>query len=189
MRKKHASIFFVLLCAGLFIQSHDLCAQEARLTNIVVTNANNELQIDLKVEGAFTSKMKKAILSGVPASFSFFISLYKTRKYWFNEEIREIEITHTVKYHTMKKEFVVRRSWEKDKPHTVRSFKEVRRLMSQIGNLKVVPVKALKKENRYQIRAKAELSKVTLPYYLHYILFFVSLWDFETDWYTIDFTF
>ncbi|NQT10914.1 MAG: DUF4390 domain-containing protein, partial [Desulfobacteraceae bacterium] len=39
----------------------------------------------------------------------------------------------------------------------------------------------------YQIRAKAELGKLTLPFYLHYILFFVSLWDVETDWYTIDF--
>lgn len=187
MRIKHAIIF--VLCLSLVIQSHDVFSQEARLTNIVVTNANNELQIDLKVEGAFTGKMKKAILSGVPASFSFFISLYKTRKYWFNEEIKVIEITHSVKYDTMKKEYLVRRSWENDKPHTVRSLKEARTLMSQIENLKVVPLKILKKNNRYQIRAKAELSKVTLPYYLHYILFFVSLWDFETDWYTIDFTF
>ena len=38
-----------------------------------------------------------------------------------------------------------------------------------------------------QIRAKAELSKLTLPFFLHYVFFFVSLWDFETDWYTIDF--
>ena len=34
---------------------------------------------------------------------------------------------------------------------------------------------------------KAELEKVRLPLYLHYVLFFVSLWDFETDWFTIDF--
>jgi len=37
--------------------------------------------------------------------------------------------------------------------------------------------------------AKAELNKLTLPFHLHYVLFFVSLWDFETDWYTIDFVY
>jgi len=37
------------------------------------------------------------------------------------------------------------------------------------------------------LRVKAELEKVRLPLYLHYVLFFVSLWDFETDWYTVDF--
>jgi hypothetical protein len=26
-----------------------------------------------------------------------------------------------------------------------------------------------------------------LPFYLHYVLFFLSFWDFETDWYTVDF--
>jgi hypothetical protein len=59
--------------------------------------------------------------------------------------------------------------------------------MAEIDSLKIVPLWKLEKGGKYQIRAKAELSKLTLPFYLHYILFFVSLWDFETDWYTIDF--
>ncbi|WP_353806870.1 DUF4390 domain-containing protein [Desulfobacter sp.] len=39
------------------------------------------------------------------------------------------------------------------------------------------------------MRIKAELEKVTLPLWLHYIFFFVSYWDFETDWYVINFTY
>jgi len=61
--------------------------------------------------------------------------------------------------------------------------------MTEIDGLKVVPLSNLEKDKRYQLRAKAELSKRTLPFYLHYVLFFVSLWDFETDWYAIDFTY
>jgi hypothetical protein len=53
--------------------------------------------------------------------------------------------------------------------------------------LSIVPLAQLQKGQQYQVRAKAKLSKLTLPFYLHYVLFFVSLWDFETDWYTIDF--
>jgi len=26
-----------------------------------------------------------------------------------------------------------------------------------------------------------------LPFYLDYVLFFLSLWDFETDWYSVVF--
>ena len=59
--------------------------------------------------------------------------------------------------------------------------------MSEIDSLKTVPLSRLEKGSQYQIRAKAQLSKLTLPFYLHYVLFFVSLWDFETDWYTIEF--
>ncbi|MBF0453166.1 MAG: DUF4390 domain-containing protein, partial [Candidatus Magnetomorum sp.] len=61
--------------------------------------------------------------------------------------------------------------------------------MSRIDNLKITPLSELTKGGQYQIRAKAELDEVRLPFYLHYVLFFVSMWDLETDWYTIDFVY
>jgi len=56
-----------------------------------------------------------------------------------------------------------------------------------IDSLKIIPLNKLEKGAQYQIRAKAELDKLTLPFYLHYVLFFISLWDCETDWYTVVF--
>ena len=87
----------------------------------------------------------------------------------------------------LKKEFTIKRSWKNGAPLTTQSFDEAQKLMSDIDSLKIVPLKRLKKGEHYQIRAKAELSKVVLPFYLHYVFIFVSLWDFETDLYTIDF--
>ena len=66
------------------------------------------------------------------------------------------------------------------------SFEEVQTLMTDIDSLKIVPLSVLEKGSHYQIRLKAELSKLTLPFYLHYVFIFISLWDFETDFYTID---
>ncbi len=164
-------------------------ASEAVLANMVVTNTRDDLLLYLDVKGAFTAEMEKAILNGVPASFSFFISLYRTRTFWMNEKITEINVTHTVKYNNLKKEFVITRSWDKGKPAITDSFAEVQRLMSVIEGLKVVPLKQLEKGSQYQVKAKAELSKMTLPLYLHYVFFFVSLWDFETDWSAISFSY
>lgn len=162
-------------------------AQEARLTNIIVNNTRDDLVLYLNVQGAFTEEMKGAVMSGVPATFSFFIEIYRVRHFWINENISDETITHTVKYNNLKKEFSVKRSWEPGPPLATQSFDEAQRLMSQINSLKVVPLSKLEKGQQYQIRAKAKLSKVTLPFYLHYVLFFLSLWDFETDWYTVDF--
>ncbi len=164
-------------------------AQEARLKNIIVTNTRDDLLLYMTVQGAFREKTKKAILSGVPVTFSFIIPLYQTRNLWFDKKITETKISHTIKYNNLKKEFIVKRSWEKNKPLLTTSFEEARKLMTEIDSLKVISLSRLKKGREYQIRAKAELSKLTLPFYLHYVLIFVSLWDFETDWYTIDFTY
>jgi len=81
----------------------------------------------------------------------------------------------------------VTRSWDANQQRVVKSFDEAKKLMAEIDSLKVIDLNQLQKGTRYQIRTKAQLSKLTLPFYLHYVLFFVSLWDFETDWHTIDF--
>jgi Domain of unknown function (DUF4390) len=178
-----------LILAILLVMQNPAHAQDARLTDIIVTNTRDDLLVYLTVEGAFREKTKNAILSGVPTTFSFFISLYQERNLWFDKEVADIKITHTLKYNNLKKEFIVKRSWENDDPLVTQSFDEARKLMTEIDSLKIVPLRVLEKGRRYQIRAKAELSKLTLPYYLHYVLFFVSLWDFETDLYTIDFVY
>ena len=178
-----------LILAILLVVQNLAYAQDARLTDIIVTNTRDDLLVYLTVEGAFREKMNNAILSGVPTTFSFFISLYQERNLWLDKEVADIKITHTLKYNNLKKEFVVKRSWENGDPLVMQSFDEARELMTEIDSLKIVPLRMLEKGRRYQIRAKAELSKLTLPYSLHYVLFFVSLWDFETDLYTIDFVY
>ena len=179
-------IYTALLCVCLMMQNVAY-AQDASLADIIVTNTRDDLLIYMNVEGAFTEKMKTAVLSGVPTTFSFFIELYKERDLWFDFKIAGIKVTRTLKYNNLKKEFVVKQSGGNTGPIVTQSFEEAQKLMTEIDSLKVVPLSALEKGGHYQIRAKAELSKLTLPFYLHYVLFFVSLWDFETDLYTIDF--
>jgi len=167
--------------------STSVFATEAKLTDIIVTNTRDDLLIYLNVEGAFPPEMKEAILSGVPTTFSFFVSLYRNRSFWFDKKITDLTITHSIKFNRLKNEFTINRSWENTPPAVANSFPHAQKLMAAVNNLKVVSLDNLIKGQQYQVRAKAELNKLTLPLYLHYVLFFVSLWDFETDWYTIDF--
>ena len=184
---KRATIFFLLLLSLCLVVSHAGFAQDATLTNITVSNTRDDLLLYLNLEGAFREEMKKAILSGVPSTFSFFATLHRSRQFWFDKAIADIEVTHTIFYDNLKKEFTVTRSWKADNPEVTKSFKEAKKWMTEINSLKLIPLNRLEKGEQYQLRVKAEVSKQTLPFYLHYILFFVSLWDFETDWYAIDF--
>jgi len=161
-------------------------AEEARLTDIIITNTRDDLLIYLAVEGAFRPKMTEAVLSGVSTTFSFYISLYKDRSLWFDKKIADLTVTHTVKFDRLKNEFTITRSWEKN-PTVVTSLEDAKKLMTHVDSLKVIALNRLVKGQQYQIRTRAKLSKLKLPPYLHYVLFFLSLWDFETDWYTMDF--
>ncbi len=188
MNRSGQGITGVLVLAILLVSFHGLAmARDAQLANIIVTNTRDDLLIYLSVEGAFTPKMADAVKNGVPASFSFFVNLYRNRGLWFDKKLADLTISHTIKYNSLRKEYAVSRSWDSNSPVIVQSFDAAKKLMTEIDSLKVIPLGLLEKGKQYQIQAKAKLSRVTLPYYLHYVLFFLSLWDFETDWYTIDF--
>ncbi len=186
LRKRTTPVAFLVLSL-IFVASHAGYAQDATLTNITVSNTRDDLLLYLNLEGAFREEMKQAILSGVPATFSFFAKLNRVRSLWFDKDIADIEVTHTISYDNLKKEFTVTRSWKENNSEVTKSFSEAKRWMTEIDSLIIIPLNRLEKGEQYQLRVKAEVSKKTLPFYLHYILFFVSLWDFETDWYAIDF--
>jgi len=189
MSQHHRFIILIFAYVFVFACGTAAVADEARLSNVIVTNTRDDLLVYLNVDGAFNDSIQEAILSGVSVSFTFFINLDRTRNLWFNKEIADIKVTHRIKYDSLKEEFTVRRSWENGKSAVTQSFEEARNLMTEVDSLKVVPLSRLEKGRQYQIRAKAELDKFTLPLYLHYVFFFLSFWDFETDWTTIDFIF
>jgi hypothetical protein len=176
-----------VLMSLIFLIQIPYAAQDATLSNLIVTNTSSDLLVYLNVEGAFREQTVNAIMSGVPASFSFFIKLYQKRSMWFDKAIADIEISNAIRYNHLKKEFVVERSWENGRIRTAQSLAEAQKLMTDVDGLKIISLDRLEKGRQYQVKARAKLSKLTLPFYLHYVLFFVSLWDFETDWYTIDF--
>ena len=101
---------FILTSGLLFVAPHAGYAQDATLTNITVSNTQDDLLLFLNLEGAFREEMKKAILSGVPSTFSYFAKLNRVRSLWFDKDIADLEVTHTIIYDNLKKEFTVTRS-------------------------------------------------------------------------------
>ncbi|MCP4718032.1 MAG: DUF4390 domain-containing protein [Desulfobacteraceae bacterium] len=161
----------------------------AILANIKLANTRDDLLTYFEVKNAFTDKINQAVKNGIPTTFSFYVSLYRTSSSLFDKEIADIQIKSTVKYNSLKEEFSISRPWKNEKPSVTKSFEEAKSWMTSVDNLRVIPLEKLVKGGKYQIRIKAELDKVTLPLSLHYVLFFVSFWDFETDWYLINFTY
>jgi hypothetical protein len=161
----------------------------ATLTNIKLANTRDDLLTYFEVKNAFNDKITQAVKNGIPTTFSFYVSLYKTGNSWLDKKVADIQVQSTVKFNSMKGEYTVSRPWKDEKPWMTKSFDEAKAWMAEVDNLAIIPLTKLVKGGKYQIRIKAELDKVTLPLSLHHIFFFVSFWDFETDWYLINFTY
>jgi hypothetical protein len=176
------SFYLFLLVSGV------AWGQDARIADVIVTNTRDDLILYFRVQDCFTQDLQKAILNGVPTAFTFLASLDQVRNFWKDKNLASLEMRHTVKYNNLKNEFVITRSEHGDKPVIVNTLTEAKRIMSEVENVRIAKLESLAKNHHYQISVKAELRKITLPFYLHHVFrFFLFLWDFETDWHTTDF--
>ncbi len=182
-----SAIFLVQLLTPAIILAKD--KDHPVLTDIRLANTRDDLLIYFEVENAFSPKIIQRIDTGILTPFLFHISLYKTGGSWLDKKITEIDIRSTIKYNSLKQEYTVSQPWKEKKPFVTKSFDEARDWMTRIDNLVVAPLTDLVKGEKYQIRIRSQLTRVTLPFALHYVFFFVSFWDIKTDWYVINFTY
>ena len=188
MKKAKTSFLIGTMIFILIVQTAtSALAAKAYLSDIVVTNTRDDLLLYFTVNKCFTAEMNKAIESGLNTTFTFFVRLYEKREYWWDRKIKDIKINHTIKYDSLRQTYQITLSEKNNKIVTVRSFEKAKKLMADVVALKVTPLRNLKKGEHYRIRMMAELDKIRLPFYLHYVFFFLSLWNFETDWYSVDF--
>ena len=162
-------------------------ATKASLQDVVLDSKNKNLTLSFKLENAFSEEMKEVILNGTSITFTDRVELREIKDFWIDKKIVDIKIDHMLKYNILRKEFVIKRSWEIDEVLITKSFVEAQNLMAAIRSLKILPFSWLENGSRYQIAIKVELNKANLPFDLRSVMFFSPPWGFETDWYILDF--
>jgi hypothetical protein len=180
---KNISLFFVSFAfCLLFILPFRAYGAEAKITDLLVTSTAENVLVYFRVADCFTKDMEDAIFTGLPITFTFLLEVYQERKYWLDKRESRLEIKHIIKYDNIKKIFYVSFTEKRGKRAAFTNLNDAKRSMSDLNDVPVVPRNLLKGDKQYYIRAKAKLGRVHLPLQMERILFFVSLWDFETDW-------
>ena len=179
-------VLLLLLVLALPIPASSRQDRTPTISDIIITTSASDLLLFATVKNAFTPEMEKGVKNGIPISFSFQIELDKVRDFWPDSTLVEKEIIHRLTYDSLKEEYSVELG-EKQRTETTRSLARAKQLMAELNGLRVIARKKLVPDASYILRIKATLVKTTLPLGMHYVLPFTSLWDFETDWKSIEF--
>ncbi len=163
--------------------------QDVQFTDITITTSTSHLLLFAVLKNNENRDLIQALHSGIPMQFTFLIELYRIKDNWPDEELITMEFTHTLKYDTLKENYQLERTEQKNRKFTFESLEEAMEMMNDINGLKVIELIRLQPDASYELRMKAELYKKTLPMNLHYLIPFISMWDLETDWFTIEFTY
>jgi len=184
MRHKRQHIWFIseIVLLSILIFPFSAFCQKASIKDIDIKKTNGAWKLSFDLENCFTEKMDEAIQSGVRTTFNFYINLYQKRSWWKDRKLADVEFRHTVQYHPIQKVYLVRLG-EDYSSLTASSLEEAKKMMSKVRELSFQSSLPVEPGVPAYLRIKAELDPVRLPLHLEYLLIFVSLWDFETDWF------
>jgi hypothetical protein len=163
-------------------------AMEPRMVDILITNNTEKVLLYARLVDCFKAEMESAILAGVPAVFTLQLDVYRERSYLWNKNIVSKEIRRTIKYDNLKKIFSITTDGN-GQTVVFPNFESAQKDMADLNGISVIPISYLSKGNNYYVRIKVKMDKVRLPFKMEYVLFFVSLWDFETPLYKIRFSY
>ena len=170
----------IIFFCCIFLSSTAAFSAQARITDLVLRNSQSEVLVDFTVEDFFTQEMQAAVLKGIPISISFSISFYEVLDFWFDHKLIQKKEFQRIHYDALRKEYKVKRSWGKRGPVVENDLLQAQKFLSEINGLDIISLSRLKKGAHYQLRIKSELQDRSY-------LFSGTPWEFETDWYTINF--
>ncbi|MCK4846618.1 MAG: DUF4390 domain-containing protein [Deltaproteobacteria bacterium] len=161
-------------------------AHKASIGEVVVVR-DSALKLSFVVRDAMNNDIEEAIKNSIPTSFTFTVKVNRKRGLWRDKNIGKWKFNHTVSYDSLKDEYEVYHE-ETGKRRIVKDFNQMVDLMVTGKVVSLTPMPRFKDGDKYILKIKAKLDTVKLPFHLDHILLFVKLWDFETPWYTYEFT-
>lgn len=181
----------VVLCSCLLLwpcgRPAAFAQQQPEIKDIIVTTSDAELLLFATVKNAFTPEMLDGVRNGEPMVFTFQLELVKTNSGWLDTTLVESSVTHTMTYDQDKKTYQVVLSDQNDQVVATQDLEQAKQLMAELNGVKVIELSRLVPDAPYAIHFKVTLKKGALPLGLQHIVPFLSFWDFETDWRTIEF--
>lgn len=162
---------------------------KANIADIIITTSKTHLLLFCAIKNSFTPEMIEGARNGIPITFDFFIQLEKINNNWPDTTLTEIQIQHTLHYDPLRELYKINLPEKGNKTVTTPSIEKAMEYLSELNGVKVIEHKKLIPDAPYALQVKAKMAEKTLPLNMHYIIPFISLWDFETDWRTIEFRF
>ena len=158
------------------------------IADIALTGSGGRLLLSAAVKDCFTKEMLEGVQNGIPVTFRFKIRLERLRSWWLNQTVSSLGINHTLSYDPIRRVYQVAFS-EYGQPRATRSLTEAQQMMAELDKIELARLDSLVSGEKYALRIKATLVENTLPLSIHSLIPFYSIWNFETDWRLVEFSY
>jgi hypothetical protein len=135
-------------------------------------------RIDLPIGDA----VRRALVEGVPLALEVDLDIERVRQLLPNSRVAELTQRYHLQYNAVSAHYILRND-NSGQQESLGTVDEAISHLSEVHSLPVLDKALIDADRRYEGRVKAKLDFGTVPFTLRLLMFWVSDWHRESDWY------
>jgi len=151
----------------------------ATITEITFSASADNLMIAFKVDGAVTEELVETLDSGLPVRFIYRVKVSRRASMLMGATLANLNFERVLEKDNLKGIYTISQD---DRSVELKSFEEAMEVMTEVEDVETVPLSSLLGGEKYRAEVQVKLEEFRLPFHLHKILPFMSMWDIETPW-------
>jgi hypothetical protein len=149
---------------------------DARIEGVEAKVEGGQLLASFRLAGGFGEELQKRIDSGLPTSLVYEFELVRARRSFFDKALAGGELRVIAMYNALTREYLVNFKHDGNLigSKVLREPAELRQAMTEIAALPAFPIGQRSRDERLQLRVRAELGTGTVFFFIPHTL--------RTDW-------
>jgi hypothetical protein len=135
-------------------------------------------RIDLPV----TDAVRRGLVEGVPLALEVDLDIERVRQLLPNSRVAELTQRYHLQYNAVSARYILRND-NSGQQESLGTVDEAISHLSEVHSLPALDRALIAADRRYEGRVKARLDFGTVPFTLRLLMFWVSDWHRESDWY------
>jgi hypothetical protein len=176
-----AAAVFVTLFFAQTLNAEGLAGRfEVRTADLELKDGVYHLnaRIDLPISDA----VRRGLIEGVPLALEVDLDIERVRQLLPNSRVAELTQRYHLQYNAVSARYILRND-NSGQQESLGTVDEAISHLSEVHSLPALDKALIAPDRRYEGRVKAKLDFGTVPFTLRLLMFWVSDWHRESDWY------
>ena len=136
-------------------------------------------RLDLPISDA----VRRGLAEGVPLKLELNLRIERVRQLLPNSSVAELTQRYHLQYNAVSAHYILRND-NSGQQESLPSLEAALEQLSQIRGLPVLDKSLIDVERRYEANVRVKIDYGTVPFSVRLLMFWVSDWHRESDWYT-----
>jgi hypothetical protein len=139
--------------------------------------------LNARMELPVSDAVRRGLAEGVPLTVELHLDIERVRQLLPNSRVAELTQHYHLQYNAVSAHYILRND-NSGQQESLATLDAAIEQLSEVHGLPVLDKALLTPDRRYEANVRAKVDYGTVPFSLRVLMFWVSDWHRETDWYT-----